>query len=96
MPHAPCRLAEHLAHGIRERGLGDAVHRRGGHGGEHEARVEFGVKRVGGAEPIAAMDRLIAGHPQHISPGDVTSVAHGDFRIGNVIFHPTQPRVLAC
>ncbi|HUD91626.1 phosphotransferase family protein [Sphingobium sp.] len=41
------------------------------------------------------MDRLVEWLPEHIPPGDETSVVHGDFRIDNLIFHPTQPRVLA-
>jgi len=42
------------------------------------------------------MDRLIAWLPSHIPPDDdATSVIHGDFRIDNMIFHPTEPRVLA-
>ncbi|MDE2367870.1 MAG: phosphotransferase [Burkholderiales bacterium] len=41
------------------------------------------------------MDRLIEWLPAHIPPGDETSVVHGDFRIDNMIFHPTEPRVLA-
>ncbi len=41
------------------------------------------------------MDRLIAWLPDNIPPGDETAIAHGDFRIDNMIFHPTQPRVLA-
>ena len=41
------------------------------------------------------MDRLIDWLPVHIPPGDETSIVHGDFRIDNVIFHPTEPRILA-
>jgi aminoglycoside phosphotransferase (APT) family kinase protein len=41
------------------------------------------------------MDRLIAWLPDHIPPGDETAISHGDFRIDNMIFHPTEPRVLA-
>ena len=46
-------------------------------------------------ETIAAMDQLIAWLPQHIPPGDETSIVHGDFRLDNIIFHPTEPRILA-
>ena len=47
------------------------------------------------AERIPAMDRLIAWLPEHVPPGDETSIVHGDYRIDNVIFHPVEPRVLA-
>ncbi|MBA2933862.1 phosphotransferase [Sphingomonas sp. CGMCC 1.13654] len=41
------------------------------------------------------MDRLVEWLPANIPPGDETSIVHGDFRIDNMIFHPTEPRVLA-
>lgn len=41
------------------------------------------------------MDRLIAWLPANIPPGDETSLVHGDLRCDNLIFHPTEPRVLA-
>jgi aminoglycoside phosphotransferase (APT) family kinase protein len=46
-------------------------------------------------EQIDAMDRLIEWLPQHIPPGDDTSIVHGDFRLDNMIFHPTEPRIVA-
>ncbi|MDO5289797.1 MAG: phosphotransferase [Pseudomonadota bacterium] len=50
-------------------------------------------------QPIAEMDRLIEWLPAHIpasAQGDgLTSIVHGDFRLDNMIFHPTEPRVLA-
>jgi aminoglycoside phosphotransferase (APT) family kinase protein len=46
-------------------------------------------------ETIEAMDRLIAWLPQNIPAGEATSIVHGDFRLDNVIFHPTEPRILA-
>ena len=46
-------------------------------------------------EPIEAMERLIEWLPQHIPPGDDTSIVHGDYRLDNMIFHPTEPRILA-
>ena len=47
------------------------------------------------APRIPAMDRLIEWLPHHVPPGDETCIVHGDYRIDNVIFHPTEPRVLA-
>ena len=50
-------------------------------------------------EPIAEMDRLIAWLPAHMPAGarDGTQVAvvHGDFRLDNLVFHKTEPRVIA-
>ncbi|MDE2620377.1 MAG: phosphotransferase, partial [Sphingomonadales bacterium] len=43
----------------------------------------------------ADMDALVEWLPTAIPPGDETSVVHGDFRCDNMIFHPTEPRVLA-
>ena len=51
--------------------------------------------QAGTAPPIPAMDRLIEWLPRHVPPGEETSIVHGDFRPDNVIFHPTEPRVLA-
>jgi aminoglycoside phosphotransferase (APT) family kinase protein len=50
-------------------------------------------------EPIEAMDRLLAWLPAHIPPsardGQQPVVVHGDFRLDNLVFHKTEPRVLA-
>ncbi|KWR87833.1 MULTISPECIES: phosphotransferase [Cupriavidus] len=45
---------------------------------------------------IAAMDELMEWLPSHIPPEDAppVSIVHGDFRIDNLIFHPTEPVVL--
>ena len=41
------------------------------------------------------MDRLIQWLPENIPQGDESSIVHGDFRCDNVIFHRTEPRILA-
>jgi aminoglycoside phosphotransferase (APT) family kinase protein len=41
------------------------------------------------------MDRLIDWLPGHIPPGEQLSIVHGDFRADNLVFHPTEPRVMA-
>ena len=53
--------------------------------------------RASEMEPIDAMDRLIAWLPAHIPHEDQPRLAlvHGDYRIDNMIFHPSEPRILA-
>jgi aminoglycoside phosphotransferase (APT) family kinase protein len=41
------------------------------------------------------LDRLIDWLPAHMPAGDETAIVHGDFRIDNMVFHPTEPRVIA-
>ena len=51
--------------------------------------------RASETEKIEAMDKLIDWLPQNIPAGDETSIVHGDFRLDNTVFHPTEPRMLA-
>jgi aminoglycoside phosphotransferase (APT) family kinase protein len=51
--------------------------------------------RASETEKIEAMDKLIEWLPQNIPAGDETSIVHGDFRLDNTVFHPTEPRMLA-
>ena len=44
---------------------------------------------------VPEMDRLMAWLPAHMPTADETAIAHGDLRLGNLIFHPTEPRVVA-
>jgi aminoglycoside phosphotransferase (APT) family kinase protein len=44
---------------------------------------------------IPSMDRLMEWLPAHIPPGGETSIVHGDYRVENLIFHPTEPRIVA-
>jgi aminoglycoside phosphotransferase (APT) family kinase protein len=46
-------------------------------------------------EKIEAADALIQWLPQYIPQGDEVAIVHGDYRFDNVIFHPTEPRILA-
>jgi aminoglycoside phosphotransferase (APT) family kinase protein len=50
-------------------------------------------------EPNAAMDALLEWLPAHIpaSARDEREVGivHGDYRMDNVVFHPTEPRIIA-
>ena len=46
-------------------------------------------------DKIEEMDRLIDWMQAHIPAEDETTIAHGDFRLGNLIIHPTEPRVIS-
>ncbi len=51
--------------------------------------------RASETEKIDAMERLLDWLPSHIPAGEQISLVHGDFRLDNMIFHPTEPKVLA-
>lgn len=50
-------------------------------------------------QPIAEMDSLMQWLPANIPASardeSMVSIVHGDFRLDNLLFHPTEPRVLA-
>ncbi len=46
-------------------------------------------------EHIEAMHKLIEWLPAHIPVGDQTTIVHGDYRLDNLMFHPTEPKILA-
>ena len=50
-------------------------------------------------QPIPEMDQLMQWLPAHIPASardeSMVSIVHGDFRLDNLLFHPTEPRVLA-
>jgi aminoglycoside phosphotransferase (APT) family kinase protein len=45
-------------------------------------------------EKQPAMDRLIEWLPRHLPPEGEARIVHGDYRIDNLIFHPSEPRVI--
>jgi aminoglycoside phosphotransferase (APT) family kinase protein len=44
---------------------------------------------------IEAMDNLIAWLPKNVPATDETTIVHGDYRLDNTVFHPTEPKMLA-
>ncbi len=46
-------------------------------------------------DDLASMELLKQWLPAHLPPGDETRINHGDYRLGNTIVHPTEPRVIA-
>ena len=45
-------------------------------------------------EQQPAMDRLIEWLPCHLPPDGEPRIVHGDYRIDNLIYHPTEPQVI--
>jgi aminoglycoside phosphotransferase (APT) family kinase protein len=45
--------------------------------------------------PIPSMDKLIDWLPTSLPPEQPARVVHGDFRLDNMVFHPTENRVVA-
>ena len=74
-------------------GLGDF----GRKGGYYERQINRWIKQYRGAETdhVKPMEALIEWLPEHIPADDAVSIAHGDFRLENSIYHPTEPRMIA-
>jgi aminoglycoside phosphotransferase (APT) family kinase protein len=46
-------------------------------------------------EEMPAMERLRAWLPEHLPAEEEATIAHGDYRLGNLVLHPTEPRIVA-
>lgn len=66
-------------------------------GNYFERQVNRWIKQYRGAQTdeIPEMERLIEYMPENIPDEPTTSIAHGDYRLGNLITHPTEPRIVA-
>ncbi|MDJ0711856.1 MAG: phosphotransferase family protein [Woeseiaceae bacterium] len=54
-----------------------------------------GQYRASETRQIDSMDRLIDWLPDNLPADDSVSVVHGDYRLDNMVLHPTEPRVIA-
>lgn len=74
-------------------GLGDY----GRPGGYFARQIDRWTKqyRQTETEAIPAMESLIGWLPGNIPADDAASIAHGDYRLENLLIHPTEPRVVA-
>ncbi len=46
-------------------------------------------------EPIESMERIIEWLPAHAPPSHGGRITHGDYKVDNILFHPSEPRILA-
>ena len=75
-------------------GLGDY----GRPGNYFERQIgRWSAQYLGDAEAgrTVAMDALVEWLPANIPPGEEVAIVHGDFRCDNLLFHPTEPRIVA-
>ena len=90
-------LAATLAriHGVDLEATGLADYGR--HGGYFARQIARWTKQwqASKSRDLPAIDRLVEWLPRHLPPDETTTLVHGDFRTGNVIFHPAEPRVAA-
>ncbi|OWK32810.1 phosphotransferase family protein [Sphingomonas mucosissima] len=65
--------------------------------GYFERQIARWTKQYRGAETerVRAMEALIAELPGRIPAEEAVAIAHGDYRLENVMFHPTEPRLIA-
>jgi aminoglycoside phosphotransferase (APT) family kinase protein len=73
-------------------GLGD-FGRPGNYTGRQIARWSRQY-RASETERIAAMDHLIEWLPRHLPEEGAPAIVHGDYRMDNLVFHKTEPRVI--
>jgi len=90
-------MADTLAtlHAVDWRGVGLADFGRPGAYFERQLRrwgQQWELSRI---RPNPAIDALLEWLPAHIPPGDEMALTHGDFKLNNLLFHPTEPRVVA-
>lgn len=66
-------------------------------GNYFQRQMDRWTKQYRGAETetIPAMERLMVELPERIPSSDEVGIAHGDYRLENVMFHPTEPRIIA-
>jgi len=82
-------------HGLDHRALGLAAFERPE---PYVARqIERWTKQYRAAQTgdIPAMERLIEWLPRHVPADTSVTITHGDYKLANLVVHPTEPRIVA-
>lgn len=90
-------MAQTLAamHAVRPEEVGLADYGRPGNYFERQFARWRQQYEASPSDRIPPLDQIIAWLRANMPVDDgFTSIAHGDFRIGNLMFHPTEPRVI--
>jgi len=84
-----------LLHSLDYAAIGLADYGKPGNYIERQVNRWIKQYRASETEHMEAMENLIAWLPKNIPHGDETTIVHGDYRMDNVMFHPSEPRILA-
>lgn len=83
-------------HAVRPDAIGLTDFGRPGNYFERQLKRWTGQYEQSEGPRIKALDMLVKWFPENMPVDDgANAIAHGDFRIGNMMFHPTEPRVIA-
>lgn len=86
---ASLHTVDHRGLGLADFGRPDAYFAR------QIARWSKQYREDTAAGRVEAMDRVIEWLGAHVPPGEEAAIVHGDYRCDNLVFHPTEPRVVA-
>ncbi len=84
-----------LVHSLDPEALGLGDYGRSGSYLERQAARWTKQYKASETEAIPAMDRLIDWLPANLPEAGSTRIVHGDYRLDNLIIHPTAPQVVA-
>lgn len=89
-------MAETLArlHDVDAEAIGLGDFGRAGNYFERQIRRWTTQYQLARWRDLPDLDRVGAWLPEHLPPEEPARICHGDFRIGNLMFHPTEPRVI--
>jgi len=84
-----------LLHGVDVNAVGLNDFGRPGNYYERQIRRWSKQYEASKTEQIDAMDILMAWLPDNLPPESNPVIVHGDYRLGNVLIHPTEPKIVA-
>ena len=89
-------MAETLArlHDVDPDAIGLADFGRAGNYFERQIRRWIAQYQAARWRDLPDLDRAAAWLPEHLPPEEPARICHGDYRIGNLMFHRTEPRVI--
>lgn len=89
-------MAETLArlHDVDPAAIGLADFGRAGNYFERQIRRWMMQYRLAHRRDLPDLDAVVAYLSAHLPQEEPARICHGDFRIGNLMFHPTDPRVI--